>query len=157
MASEYITKEGLKRIGKRMAEIERERPEVIKLVAEAREQGDLSENAEYHAARERLKNIENEYNHLNRRVGILQVLDTDQIPKDAVRFGAVVLLKEISSNEQKKYKIVGIDETFDYNDGVQRVSTASPLGRAVLGKKKNDKCVAKAPIGDKIYQILEIS
>ncbi len=156
MASEYITKEGLLRIKQKMKELAEERPQVIKRVVEAREQGDLSENAEYHAARERQKHLENEYNHLTKRVSILQVLDTDTIPKDAIRFGALITIKNLDTQKISEHKIVGIDETFDYADGIQRVSTASPLGKASLGKKTNEKFIVKAPIGDKKFQVISI-
>jgi len=100
----YITKEGMQRLRKRIQELIKERPTVIKQVVTAREMGDLSENAEYHAARERQRFLENEFNHLKKRMDHLQVIDTANIPKDAVRFGARVLVKELKDNSLRKRK-----------------------------------------------------
>ncbi|OQX71330.1 MAG: hypothetical protein B6D62_02160 [Candidatus Cloacimonas sp. 4484_275] len=153
---EYITKEGMQRIRKRMQELIEERPHIMKQVVTAREMGDLSENAEYHAAREKQRNLENEYNYLKSRVAKLQVIDTDKISKDAVRFGAFVTIKEIATGNILKKRIVGVDEIFETNDGYERISLASPIGKAMIGKKVGDHFVVKAPIGDREFEILEI-
>jgi len=153
---EYITKEGMNRIQKRMAQLIKERPEIIKQVVTAREMGDLSENAEYHAARERQKHLENEFNNLKNRVSKLQVIDTDKISKNQVRFGARVTLQNIDNEQIRKIRIVGVDEVFSTDEEFERMSYASPIGRAIVGKKINDISLVKAPIGDKKYRILNI-
>ena len=153
---EYITREGMKKIREKMQELIEKRPAIIKQVVTAREMGDLSENAEYHAARERQRQLENEYNKLKSRVGKLQVIDTDKIAKDAVRFGARVTIKSTETEEIRKVRLVGVDEVFPSEDDYERISFASPIGRAMIGKKKNEYFIVKAPIGDKKYMIIDI-
>ena len=152
----YITKEGMQRLRKRMNDLITERPAIIKQVVTAREMGDLSENAEYHAARERQRHLENEYNRIKSRMDKLQVIDAANIPKDAVRFGAKVTVKEISNGKILKLHLVGIDEVYDTDDEYKRKSIASPMGKPMIGKKPGNHFVAKAPIGDREFEILEI-
>ena len=153
---EYITKEGMQRLQKKMQELIKERPAIIRQVATAREMGDLSENAEYHAARERQKHLENEYNRLKGRAAHLKVIDSDKISKDAVRFGARVTVKEEDSGEIFKFRFVGVDEIFETDDDYERKSITSPLGRGMVGKKKGDNAIVKAPAGERKFKILEI-
>ncbi|KQC04839.1 MAG: hypothetical protein APR54_08675 [Candidatus Cloacimonas sp. SDB] len=152
----YITKEGMNRLQKRMQRLIEMRKEVIKNVVTARDMGDLSENAEYKAAREEQRNIENEYNHLKNRLTELQVLDVSKIPKDAVRFGAKVTLLNLDNEEISKIQLVGIDEVFETEDEYERRSIASPVGKQLIGKKINSSVTVRAPIGLKKYKILEI-
>jgi transcription elongation factor GreA len=152
----YITKEGMQRLRKRIQELIKERPSVIKQVVTAREMGDLSENAEYHAARERQKFLENEFNHLKKRMDHLQVIDTANIPKDAVRFGARVLVKELKDNSLKKVQLVGVDEIFESENEYERISILSPVGKPMIGKKIGDQFTVIAPIGKRKFEILEI-
>ena len=152
----YITKEGMQRLHKRMNQLIEERPVIIKQVVTAREMGDLSENAEYHAARERQRNLEKEYNHIKNRVTKLKVIDTDTVPKDAVRFGARVSLREITSDREKKIRLVGIDEIFETEDGFERMSIASPIGKALIGKKPGDHIIVQVPVGKREFEILSI-
>jgi len=154
--ADYITKEGMTRLKKRMQRLIEMRSEVIKHVVKAREMGDLSENAEYKAAREEQRNIENEYNHLKNRLTKLQVLDISQIPKDAVRFGAKVTLLNLDTNEVTKIQLVGIDEVFETESKYERRSVASPIGKQMIGRKKDTKITVEAPIGIKNYKILDI-
>ena len=152
----YITKEGMRRLHKRMNELIKERPSIIKQVASAREMGDLSENAEYHAARERQRYLENDYNFIKRRMEKLQVIDSGKIPKDAVRFGARVTIKELSNGNVLKIHLVGVDEIFETDDEYERKSIASPIGKPMIGKKVGNCFLVKAPIGDREFEILEI-
>lgn len=152
----YITKEGMQRLRRRMNELIQERPTVIKQVVTAREMGDLSENAEYHAARERQRYLENEYNKIKNRIDKLQVIDPAGLPKDAVRFGAKVTAKEISTEEIYKFQLVGIDEIYETEEEYERKSIASPIGKPMIGKKVGQRFVVKAPIGDREFEILEI-
>ncbi len=152
----YITKEGMQRLRKRIQELIKERPTVIKQVVTAREMGDLSENAEYHAARERQRYLENEFNHLKKRIDQLQVIDDTNIPKDAVRFGARVLLKELKDNTLRKVRLVGADEIFDAKDEYERISILSPVGKPMIGKKVGMHFTVNAPIGKREFEILEI-
>lgn len=153
---EYITKEGMQRLQKKMQELIKDRPAIIRQVATAREMGDLSENAEYHAARERQRHLENEYNRLKGRAAVLTVIDSDRIAKDAVRFGARVTLQEIDNGIIFKYRFVGVDEVFETDGDYERKSITSPLGRGMLGKKKDAIALVKAPAGERKFKILEI-
>ena len=152
----YITKEGFDRLNKKLQQLIKERPAIIDQVQTAREMGDLSENAEYHAARERQKHLENEFNKLKRTLQSLKVLDVNKIAKDAVRFGAFVKIIETSKNKEYIYQVVGQDETFDYEDGIERISVTSPIGMSMIGKKEGESFVVKAPIGDREFKVLEI-
>ncbi|MCF7857809.1 MAG: transcription elongation factor GreA [Candidatus Cloacimonetes bacterium] len=153
----YITKEGMQRLRKRMQYLIDERPQVIKQVVTAREMGDLSENAEYHAARERQRNIEKEFNHIKERIDKLQVLDSDKITKDAVRFGARVIVKELDNSSLRKVRLVGADEIFETFDQYERISILSPIGQPMIGKKVGDHFVVNAPIGKREFEIIEIT
>ena len=152
----YITKEGMQRLRKRVQKLIKERPTVIKQVVTAREMGDLSENAEYHAARERQRYLENEFNSLKKRIDQLQVIDDSSIPKDAVRFGARVLLKELKNDTLRKIRLVGADEIFETEDEHERISILSPVGKPMIGKKIGEQFTVIAPIGKRKFEILEI-
>ncbi len=152
----YITKEGMSRLKKRMQQLIEERPSIIKQVVEAREMGDLSENAEYHAARERQRELENEYNRIKKKVETLQVINTANIPKDAVRFGARVTLRSQATMKTQKIHLVGADEVFESDDEFERTSILSPIGKAAIGKKIGEIFNVVAPIGNKKYEIIEI-
>lgn len=152
----YITKEGMQRLNKRSAELIELRSKVIKQVVAAREMGDLSENAEYHASRERQRDIENEYNHIKKRMSELQVIDSSKLPKDAVRFGAKVTMTELPKEKTIKVHLVGIDEVYETKDDYERMSFASPIGKQMIGKKVGDFFVVKAPIGDREFKVLDI-
>lgn len=154
--ADYITKEGMIHMRERMKDLVEERAEVIKMVVVAREMGDLSENAEYHAARERQRNVENEYNKLVNRSGKLLVIDPATISKDTARFGARVTMEEQNEGSIVKLQLVGIDEVYDSDDGYARTSILSPRGRALIGKKVGDVVTVKAPRGDMNFKILII-
>jgi transcription elongation factor GreA len=152
----YITREGMQRLHKRLNDLIKERPNIIKQVVTAREMGDLSENAEYKAARERQRNLENEYNYIKRRVEKLHVIDSNKIPKDAVRFGARVTIKEFSNEKILKIHLVGVDEIFETENEYERKSIASPMGKPMIGKKVGNRFLVKAPIGIREFEILAI-
>ncbi len=154
--ADYITKEGMRKLHKRMNDLIKERPGIIKQVVTAREMGDLSENAEYHAARERQRYLEKEFNNIKKRITKLKVVDTDTIPKDAVRFGARVIIRELNSDIEKKIRLVGIDEVFETKNEYERMSVASPIGKAMIGKKIGEYFVVHAPIGKREFELLSI-
>ena len=153
---EYITREGMNYLQKRMNQLIKERPGIIKQVVTAKEMGDLSENAEYHAARERQGQLENEYNHIKGRISKLQVIDTDKIAKDAIRFGARVTIQNLDNEEVVKIRLVGIDEVFSTDEPYKRMSFACPMGRSMIGKKVGDEFIVKAPIGNRKFKVLNI-
>ena len=154
--AEYITKEGMQRLHQRTATLIDLRAKVIKQVVAAREMGDLSENAEYHASRERQRDIETEYNNIKQRIGKLQVIDASKLPKDAVRFGAKVTMNELNKNKILKVHLVGIDEVYETEEEFERMSFASPIGKQMIGKKVGAHFVVNAPIGNREFEILEI-
>jgi transcription elongation factor GreA len=131
-----------------------ERPEVVKLIAEAREHGDLSENAEYHAARERQSFIEGRISELEDKVSRADVVDPASVAGDDIRFGANVVLFDEDTKTKVKYQIVGSDEA-DIKNGL--LSITSPLARALIGKKVQDSVEVSTPNGGKSYSIEGIS
>lgn len=131
-----------------------ERPHNIKAIAEARAHGDLSENAEYHAAKERQSFIEGRIQEIQSKIAHADVIDPSRISLDKVAFGAKVTLMDIDSEEEKVYYLVGPDES-DIKGG--RISIQSPIGRALIGKRQGDVVTVQAPARKIEFEILEIS
>ena len=129
-----------------------ERPSVIKAIAEAREHGDLSENAEYHAAREKQSFIEGRVKELEAILGLADVIDTSKM-SGSIKFGAVVTLVDEDTDEEKTYQIVGEPEA-DIERG--KLNIKSPLARALIGKDEGDSVEVRTPGGEKAYEILNI-
>lgn len=156
--SVFITVLGMERLQKRINELMTERPEVIKAVAIAREFGDLSENAEYKAAKERQRQIDSEIDYLRRRSAQLKVVDPSIFPRDAVRFGTSCKTRDTITDEEICFKVVGAAELNFYEDETQMqvVSVVSPIGQGLLGKKTGEVALIKAPMGERLLQILEI-
>ena len=131
-----------------------ERPRIIKAIAEARSHGDLSENAEYHAAKERQSFIEGRIRELQAKLAMAQVIDPSKINQSMVAFGAKVKVLDTDTNEENIFIIVGTDEADVKNS---KISINSPVGRSLLGKKVGDTVVIKAPAKTMEYEILEIN
>jgi transcription elongation factor GreA len=131
-----------------------ERPAVIKAIAEAREHGDLSENAEYHAARERQSFIEGRIQELEDKVSRAEVIDVKKLDGNAVKFGATVSLVDDDSGEKITYQIVGEDES-DIKAGL--LSVSSPLARALIGKQTKDTVEVNTPKGSKSYEVVKVA
>ena len=129
-----------------------ERPAVIKAIAEAREQGDLSENAEYHAAREKQRFIEGREKELEGIIGLADVIDTSKL-SGTVKFGAHVTLVDEDTEEEKTYQIVGEPEA-DIERGLLNVK--SPLARALIGKEEGDSVEVRTPGGARSYEVTAI-
>ena len=130
-----------------------ERPKNVKEIEEAISHGDLSENAEYHAAKERQAHIAGRIAALDDRLARAQVIETSGQKPDRVRFGATVVLTDIDSDEQVSYRIVGEDEA-DPRQGM--ISITSPVARALLNRQVDDEVVVQAPKGTREFEILEI-
>lgn len=128
-----------------------ERPAVIKAIEEARAQGDISENAEYDAAKERQALIEGRIADIQSKLASAEVINTADIKSDKVVFGASVKILDTENDEQSEYQIVGVDEA-DVKLGM--ISVLSPLARALIGKKVGDNITVQSPRGDKEYEIL---
>ena len=130
-----------------------ERPQVIRAIAEAREHGDLSENAEYHAARERQGFIEGRVAELEDKLSRAEVIDVSSLKGGVVRFGATVRIIDEDTDEKTTYQIVGADEA-DIDSGL--LSVISPLARALIGKKKGDAAEVSTPGGHRFYEIVSV-
>jgi len=130
-----------------------DRPENIKAIETARAHGDLSENAEYDAAKEKQSYLEGRMGELGYKIANAKVIDPDTVAKDTVRFASRVLLENLDSEEEVEYMIVGQEES-DLDQG--RISVTSPLGQALIGKKPGDEVVINAPGGKRTYELVEI-
>ena len=129
-----------------------ERPAVIKAIAEAREHGDLSENAEYHAARERQSFIEGRIKELEGTIGRAEVIDPSKL-SGAIKFGATVTLVDEETDEERTYQIVGETEA-NIEGGLLNIK--SPLARALIGKEEGDSVEVRTPGGDRGYEVLSV-
>ncbi len=130
-----------------------ERPAVIQAISEARDHGDLSENAEYHAAKERQAWIEGRVAELEDKLARAEIIDVSKLSGKTVKFGATVTLVDEDSDEEAVYKIVGEDEA-DVKAG--KISITSPIARALIGKEAGDSVEVAAPGGARGYEILKI-
>jgi len=150
-----ITAEGLSKLEEELKHLRaEERPAVIRAIAEAREHGDLSENAEYHAARERQSFIEGRIAELEAIIPSSEVIDTAKLSGTQVRFGARVTIVDEESDEEKTYRIVGQYEA-DMKTG--SISISSPLAKALMGKKVGDSVEVPAPGGARAYEITGVA
>lgn len=131
-----------------------ERPDVIKAIEAAREQGDISENAEFDSAKERQAFIEGRIQEINSKLARAQVIDPKSIKSDKIVFGATVVLEDLSGTKKKtvKYQIVGVDEA-DAQHG--RISINSPMARALIGKVEGDVVTVNTPGGVKEFEVVE--
>jgi transcription elongation factor GreA len=127
-----------------------ERPAIIRAIAEARTHGDLSENAEYHAARDRQSFIEGRLMELEDKVARAEVIDTTKLSGSVIKFGATVTLADEETDEEQTFTIVGEDEA-DVKGG--KLSVTSPLARALIGKGKGDNVEVSTPRGAKSYEV----
>ncbi len=130
-----------------------DRPAIIRAIAEAREHGDLSENAEYHAARERQSFIEGRVLELEDKIARAEVIDIKKLSGKSVKFGATVVLADEETDEEAQYQIVGEDEA-DIKLGL--LSVTSPLGRALIGKSVGESVEVTTPRGSKSYEIIKV-
>lgn len=154
MKSVPITRQGYESLKKELERLRSvERPENIRAIEEARAHGDLSENAEFSAAKERQSLIDARIRELEYKLGNAEIIDPDQLPKDRALFGSRVVLENVDTGEDVTYQLVGKDES-DISQG--RISIDSPLGKAILGKRMGDEIVITAPGGKRHYELVEI-
>ena len=150
-----MTVEGFSRLEEELKHLKGvERPAVIRAIAEAREHGDLSENAEYHAARERQSFIEGRVAELEDKISRAEVIDVHKLSGKQVMFGATVTLLDEDTEEKIRYQLVGQDES-DIRAG--RLSISSPLARALIGKKVGDTVEVSTPGGSKSYEVVRLA
>ena len=149
-----ITNIGYEKLEKELKNLKTvERPEVIKSIAEAREHGDLSENAEYHAAKEKQSFIEGRIADLENKISRAEIINTKKLKSNKIIFGATVTLGEIGRKKNIIYQIVGTEEA-DVENG--KISISSPLAKALLGKKVDDSVEVYSPGGSKEYEVENI-
>lgn len=149
-----ITEEGLIKLEEELKHLKHvDRQEVIAAISEARELGDLSENAEYHAAKDKQGFIEGRIKELEDRISRAEVIDVKSLSGDDVKFGATVTLADEDTDEEITYQIVGEDEA-DIESG--RLSISAPLSRALIGKSVGDSCEVTTPNGRRSYEIITV-
>lgn len=155
MSKVPLTVRGAERLRDELKRLKSEdRPRIIKAIAEARAHGDLSENAEYHAAREQQSFIEGRIKDLEAKLSDAEIIDVTQInAKGKVVFGATVLLSDEDSGDESTYQIVGEDEA-DIKAG--RISVNSPIARALIGKQLGDVAIVRTPGGERQFEIVEV-
>lgn len=146
---------GHKKLKKELEQLERvERIDVVKAIEVARAHGDLSENAEYHAAKERQGMIEGRIMELKDKLGRAEVIDCKNVKSDRAVFGTVITLADMETDEEVVYQLLGPEEA-DVKKG--SISVLSPLGSSILGKSVGDEVVAKTPGGVREFEVLDIT
>lgn len=149
-----ITIEGYETLKKELEHLRKvERPKNIKAIEEARSHGDLSENAEYEAAKDRQAFIGARLNELEDKLARAEIIDPDTMPKDRAIFSSLVVLENIDTGENVEYRLVGPDES-NIEQGL--ISVSSPLGKAIIGKKPGDEINLQTPGGKRSYELVEI-
>lgn len=149
-----ITKKGFESLKQELEHLKAvERPKNIRAIEEARSHGDLSENAEFTAAKERQAFIEARLSELGYKLSNADIIDPEKISKDRAVFGCMVVLENTDTGENVEYQLVGPDES---NIKAGRISVSSPLGKLIIGKKPGDEIVLQAPGGQRRYELIEI-
>lgn len=153
MSSIPISQEGFKRLKEELERLKSERPGVIQAIKEAREEGDLKENAGYDAARERQGMLEARINYIESRMPQFNVIDLKTLGGDTVIFGATVEIEDVETGESKIYTLLGPDES---EPSKGSISVMSPVGRALLGKEVGDEVVVEVPRGRVEYEVISV-
>lgn len=149
-----LTRNGYDTLKKELERLKRvERPENIKAIEEARAHGDLSENAEFAAAKDRQGFLEGRIGELEYKLANADIIDLSRLSKERAVFGSRVVLENINTGEDVEYQLVGPDES---NIAQGRISISSPLGKAIMGKKPGDELTLKVPGGTRSYELVEI-
>jgi len=149
-----ITKEGYEALKKELEYLKKvERPKNIKAIEEARAHGDITENAEFEAAKDRQAFIDGRLSDLEYKLGRADIIDSKTLSKDRAVFASSVVLENIDTGENVKYQLVGPDEA---NIEKGRISVSSPLGKVIIGKKPGNEIILQAPGGKRSYELVEI-
>ncbi len=149
----YLTKAGVAKLEQGLKDLRTQKRTLVEEVRKAREHGDLRENAEYHAAKERLAQVVEKIVDLQYKLSYVEVVDPNQHKSDAAILGTRVTVKDLTTGEEEQYVLVGPDEA---DPVAGRISMISPLGKAFLGRKVNEKVTAQLPVGSRSFQILAI-
>ena len=148
-----MTPSGAQKLKDELARLKEERPKISREIGVARDHGDLSENAEYHAAKERQGMIEAQIKDIEAKLALAEIIDPATLSGDRVRFGATVELFNIETEEEVTYRIVGADEA-NIDEGT--ISIVAPLARALIGKEVGDEVTIRLPGGERSYEIVSV-
>jgi transcription elongation factor GreA len=148
-----MTPRGAAKAREELARLKAERPKISRDIGTARDHGDISENAEYHAAKERQGMVEAQIKDLEDKLARSEVIDPARLSGTRIRFGATVSLSNVDTNEASTYQIVGADEA-NIDEGT--ISISAPLARALIGKEVGDEISITLPIGKRTYEVVDV-
>jgi transcription elongation factor GreA len=148
-----MTPKGAAKVRDELARLKAERPKLSRDIGTARDHGDISENAEYHAAKERQGMVEAQIKDLEDKLARSEVIDPARLSGTRIRFGATVSLSNVETEEQVTYQIVGADEA-NIDEGT--ISISAPLARALIGKEAGDEVTVTLPIGKRTYEVISV-
>jgi len=148
-----MTPKGAAKVRDELARLKAERPKISRDIGTARDHGDISENAEYHAAKERQGMVEAQIKDLEDKLSRCEVIDPARLSGTHIRFGATVSLSNVETDEQVTYQIVGADEA-NIDEGT--ISVSAPLARALIGKEAGDEVTVSLPNGKRTYEVIEV-
>jgi transcription elongation factor GreA len=149
-----MTPRGATKVKEELARLKAERPKISREIGVARDHGDISENAEYHAAKERQGMVEAQIKDLEDKLARAEIIDPTRLSGSKVRFGATVSLSNVETNEASTYQIVGADEA-SIEEGT--ISVSAPLARALIGKETGDEVTVSLPGGRRTYEITDVT
>lgn len=155
MERQPISQEGYDKIRGEIKELEDTKPAVLERIKVAREEGDLKENAEYHAAREQLAHLERQIASKRERLANCKIMDRSEMPKGVVAYGSRVTVKDLSDGMEEIYELVGPGEE-DYDGDILKILTSSPLAQSMIGKKVGDTFEADIPAGKLNMEVVSI-
>jgi transcription elongation factor GreA len=148
-----MTPKGAAKVREELARLKAERPKISRDIGTARDHGDISENAEYHAAKERQGMVEAQIKDLEDKLARSEVIDPTRLTGSRIRFGATVSLSNVETDEQVTYQIVGADEA-NIDEGT--ISISAPLARALIGKEAGDEVTVALPLGKRTYEVIDV-
>jgi len=148
-----MTPKGAAKVRDELARLKAERPKISRDIGTARDHGDISENAEYHAAKERQGMVEAQIKDLEDKLSRSEIIDPTRLTGTRIRFGATVSLANVDTDEKVTYQIVGADEA-NIDEGT--ISISAPLARALIGKEVGDEVAVSLPVGKRTYEVLEV-
>lgn len=148
-----MTPKGAAKVREELARLKAERPKISRDIGTARDHGDISENAEYHAAKERQGMVEAQIKDLEDKLARCEIIDPTRLTGTRIRFGATVSLSNVETDEKVTYQIVGADEA-NIDEGT--ISVSAPLARALIGKEVGDEVTVNLPAGKRTYEVLEV-
>lgn len=156
MERQPISREGYEKIRAEISELDDRKPGILQRIKDAREEGDLKENAEYHAAREALAHLERQMAEKRGRLSVCEIVEKGDIPTDKVAYSLQVTVKDLSDGMEEIYELVGPGEE-DYDGDIMKILTSSPLAQSMLGKKVGDQFETEIPAGTLKMEVVAIS